>query len=144
LQNLFSNFSMLTSLYILFFSIVLIALFFNWRQCVKTALFILIIEGALRKWVWPEYGYYIFFLKDFVLLVAYLKFYSSPLFLSKNIRRKEPWILLFVIFSSAMCLIQAFNPNLGSPILGLFGVKNYLLYIPLEESHFWTQFFKIS
>ena len=89
---------MLIAPFIFFVSIALIALLFNWRQCVKTALFILIIEGALRKWVWPEYGYYIFFLKDFVLLVAYIKFYSSPSLLSKNIGRNEPLILFFVIF----------------------------------------------
>jgi len=112
-------------------TLIVLVFFINWRQCVKTALFILIIEGALRKWVWPEYGHYIFFLKDFVILAAYIKFYSSPSLLSKNIGRKEPLILLFVMFSAVICLIQAFNPNLGSPILGLFGAKNYLLYIPL-------------
>ncbi|MFM6609252.1 MAG: hypothetical protein ACKPJQ_07400, partial [Dolichospermum sp.] len=64
--------------------LVLIALTFivylsslNWRKSLKFALVIVVLEGALRKWVLPQASDMIYFLKDIILLGAYLKFYSS-------------------------------------------------------------------
>ncbi|PSO73397.1 MAG: hypothetical protein BRC37_09705, partial [Cyanobacteria bacterium QH_3_48_40] len=47
----------------------------NWRRSVKAALVIVIIEGALRKWAFPQLSELIFFLKDFVLIGAYLSYF---------------------------------------------------------------------
>lgn len=49
--------------------------FSNWRRAVNIAFFLIVIEGALRKWVLPQASELIYFLKDFVLLGAYVKYY---------------------------------------------------------------------
>ncbi|WP_224409744.1 hypothetical protein [Oscillatoria salina] len=102
----------------------------NWQRAVKAALVIVVIEGALRKWAFPQASQLIYFLKDFVLIGAYLSYFSLP----KSRRRvvKDSGIIKVLLFLVIVwCLFQAFNPRLGSPIIGLIGLKNYLLYIPL-------------
>ena len=101
----------------------------NWRRSIKAVLFILVIEGALRKWVLPQASDMIYFLKDFVLLGAYLKYYIFSNERKFSIKNNMLTILIFLI--TGWCLLQAFNPSLGSPIIGIFGLKSYLWYIPL-------------
>lgn len=102
--------------------------FLNWRSVVKLALVIVIIEGALRKWVFPQASDFIYFLKDFVLLGAYIKYYLSS-------EPKYPFRLDGLTWPMGMafiwCLFQVFNPNLGSPIAGFLGLKYYFFYVPL-------------
>ena len=102
----------------------------NWRTSVKSALVLIILEGALRKWVFPQGSFLIYFLKDFVLLGAYLGYFFVA---REQIRLvvKDNTIAVLAAMASFWCVFQAFNPSLGSPIIGFFGVKNYLIYIPL-------------
>lgn len=102
----------------------------NWRTSVKLALVILIFEGALRKWALPQGSVLIYFLKDFVLLGSYLGYFV--LFRKKaNLSNKNYTITVLTAMAAVWCIFQAFNPSLGSPIIGMFGLKNYLIYIPL-------------
>ncbi|MBD6617932.1 hypothetical protein FNW02_19410 [Komarekiella sp. 'clone 1'] len=100
----------------------------NWRLTVKVTLIIVIFEGVLRKWVLPQATEQIYFLKDLLLLVAYLSYYFSP-------EPKYPFkwsifnIVLIMVLSWSV--FQAFNPSLGSPIIGIFGLKAYFFYVPL-------------
>ncbi|BAZ24822.1 hypothetical protein NIES4073_57220 [Kalymmatonema gypsitolerans NIES-4073] len=117
--------------------ITLLAIFFivslssiNWRFSVKSVLFIVVIEGALRKWFLPQASDFIYFLKDFVLIGAYINYYLLSNLESKP-AIKNHIINIFVFLISGWCLVQAFNPSLGSPILGIVGLKGYLLNIPL-------------
>lgn len=101
---------------------------FSWQRAIKFALVIVIFEGVLRKWVLPQASEQIYFIKDLLLLVAYLKYY-----LSKEPKYPFRWstfnIILIMAFS--WCVLQVFNPSLGSPIVGLFGLKAYFFYMPL-------------
>ncbi|MDY7015804.1 MAG: hypothetical protein SVX43_19855, partial [Cyanobacteriota bacterium] len=54
---------------------IFLASFSNWKGAVKAVFFILVIEGALRKWILPQASDAIYFLKDFVLLAAYLRYF---------------------------------------------------------------------
>jgi hypothetical protein len=36
-----------------------------------------------------------------------------------------------LLLSFAWALFQAFNPSLGSPVVGLWGIKNYFYYVPI-------------
>ncbi len=100
----------------------------NWQLAVKATLIIVVLEGVLRKWVLPQASDMIYFLKDLVLLGAYLRYYlgSEP---------KYPLRLTFfniaLFMSLGWCVFQVFNPSLGSPIVGFFGLKAYLFYLPL-------------
>ncbi len=102
----------------------------NWRRAVVAVLVIAILEGAIRKWVLPQASQLIYFLKDFVLLGAYLSYFSLP----KDQRRllvKHSTILALLGLSLTWGLFQALNPSLGSPVIGFFGIKSYFFYIPL-------------
>ena len=102
----------------------------NWRRTVKAVFFLLVIEGALRKWIVPQASEMIYFLKEIVLLGAYFNFYGF----SATDRRLIPKgkIINFLIFIAiGWCVFQVFNPSLGSPFVGIFGLRAYLLYIPL-------------
>ncbi|MBE9224272.1 hypothetical protein IQ264_02140 [Phormidium sp. LEGE 05292] len=104
--------------------------FFNWRTAVKSVFFILVIEGALRKWLLPQASEMIYFLKDLVLLGAYIKYF---LFLrnEKKIPITNNFINIIIFIVAGWCLVQALNPSLGSPLVGLLGLKAYLFYVPL-------------
>lgn len=100
----------------------------NWRKSVKLALIIVVLEGALRKWVLPQASDLIYFLKDIILLGAYLRFYLSS---EPKYHGKAGFFTNTLFLCTAWCAFQIFNPSLGSPIVGLFGLKAYLFYIPL-------------
>ena len=102
----------------------------DWKRAVKVALVIVVFEGALRKWFLPQASELIYFLKDFVLLGAYIKYYGCLTLEGKFVIKKN-FINLVVFLAAGWCIFQAFNPSLGSPIIGLFGVKAYLFYTPL-------------
>ncbi|MFZ4767012.1 MAG: hypothetical protein ACOYMN_18830, partial [Roseimicrobium sp.] len=110
--------------------IVIVALSYaQWRLAVKAAFIILLFEGAIRKWVFPQGQELVYFLKDGVLLGAYIRFYLSPDALVKSWKIRAP--MAGIALLSAIPAFSALNPNIGSPILALYGVKIYLYYIPL-------------
>lgn len=116
-------------------SIVILGIFcflssINWRYTVKTVLFILVIEGVLRKWVLPQASELIYFLKDFFILGAYVNYYGFSK-LGQKYFFKNHIINILTFFVAEWCLFQVFNPALGSPLIGFFGLRGYLLYIPL-------------
>lgn len=103
--------------------------FYHWRAAVKTALVVALIEGALRKWVFPQGQELIYFLKDVFLFGAYLKFFLAP---DLDVRAYRLRIPSFAI--GMLCLLvalTALNPNIQSVILSLFGLKVYFYYLPL-------------
>lgn len=101
----------------------------NWRRSVQAVLVLVVLEGALRKWVLPQASDLLYFLKDFVLLGAYIRYYGFSRFERKTIKNNFLFSLIFV--TSGWCFFQALNPSLGSPLVGIFGLKIYLFYIPL-------------
>jgi hypothetical protein len=100
----------------------------DWRKTVKLALVTVVLEGMLRKWILPQASDLIYFLKDIILLIAYVKYYSIP---NPQYHSRKSFINLMIFISFAWGLFQVFNPNLGSPIVGWFGLKAYFFYIPL-------------
>ena len=101
----------------------------NWKLSVKTVLVLVVIEGALRKWAFPQASQLIYFLKDFVLIGAYLAYFTGSV--RQNIQLPDKTIKGLVYLICFWCAFEILNPGLGSPIIGIFGVRNYLLYIPL-------------
>lgn len=102
----------------------------KWRRSIKIIFLLLVFEGALRKWVLPQASEMIYFLKDIVLLGAYFNFYCFPTH-RERLSLKINIINFLVFCAIGWCLFQVFNPSLGSPLLGIFGVRGYILYIPL-------------
>ncbi len=102
----------------------------KWRRAVKAVFLLLVIEGALRKWVLPQASEMMYFLKDLVLLGAYFNFYLFSA-ADKRLLLKFSVINILIYIAMGWCVFQAFNPSLGSPLVGIFGLRGYLLYIPL-------------
>jgi len=102
----------------------------NWRRSIKAVFFLLVFEGALRKWVLPQASDMMYFLKDLVLIGAYLRYYAFS-DSERKVPIKSDWMKMLIFMIAGWCFFQAFNPSLGSPIVGFFGLRGYLFYIPL-------------
>jgi hypothetical protein len=99
----------------------------KWKLAIKSVLVIAVLEGALRRWAFPEARDLIYFFKDFILIGSYIGFASRP----RPFVDRYPFIKELTLVVAIVCCLQAFNPSLGSPIVGLIGIRSYLLYIPL-------------
>jgi len=102
-----------------------------WRRAVQLAMVLLVVEGALRKWVLPGAQDLIYFAKDGLLLAAYAGFLSSD-----GARRargvvRDPLLIGLIVFSTLIGAIEIFNPSLPSVLVGLLGFKAYFFYVPL-------------
>lgn len=103
--------------------------FSNWRLAVKSALVILLFEGALRKWFFASAQELVYFLKDGVLLGAYIRFFLFP---DPDIRAYKTAAPTITIISLALLVsASAVNPNINSVLVALYGVKIYFFYLPL-------------
>ena len=101
----------------------------NWRRSVKIALILVVIEGAIRKWVLPQASDLVYFLKDIVLLGAYANYFIFDQTRRPAIDSSMIKALLWV--ATLLISIQVFNARLDSVAVGLFGFKAYLWYVPL-------------
>ena len=102
----------------------------KWRHSVKAVFLLLVLEGALRKWVLPQASEMIYFLKDVILMGAYFNFYGLSSFKEK-LPKQGKIVNLLIFISISWCIFQVFNPSLGSPLVGIFGLRGYLIYLPL-------------
>lgn len=105
---------------------VFLLLFLTWRRLIISVLVLVVLEGIARKWILPQAANLIYFVKDFVLIIAYYKYF---VYYGKKIKSHN--INFLILLLAIWALAQAFNPELGSPIVGFFGLRAYLLYIPL-------------
>lgn len=103
--------------------------FYHWRSAVKMALIVALMEGALRKWALPQGQELVYFLKDVFLFGAYIKFFLAPDLDVRSHRLRIPTSL--ILFLAAIVAAFALNPNIGSPIISVFGLKAYFYYLPL-------------
>lgn len=101
-----------------------------WHRLIWTIMFLVVCEGALRKWAFPGLQQQIYLLKDALLILAYLGFlHSRPPAgaLLRAIMGLKSLLMLSLVYFG----LQVFNPNSPSILLSLLGLKNYLLYVPL-------------
>ncbi len=102
----------------------------TWQFYVKLTLFVAIIDGALRKWIMPSQANAIYFLKDGLLLVAYILFLlqsGRQRIMPVELRFLRPLLTLTILFLS----MQVFNPALGSIAAGIIGFRHYMINLPL-------------
>jgi hypothetical protein len=100
----------------------------RWRHAMQAALVVLVLEGALRKWVFPEAQDLIYFGKDLILLGAYAGFLADR----RRGRVAVPSVLVgMLVLSGAVGALQVFNPRLPNPLVGLLGLKAYFFYVPV-------------
>lgn len=89
--------------------------------------FALLVEGIARKWVFPGYHQYFYFLRDPLVLALYL------LAGRWGVLRWTRWLILWFaaayLLSLTSLLVYALKG--GSPFVWALGVRNYFMYIPL-------------
>lgn len=105
--------------------------FRNWRQAVQLALVVLVLEGAIRKWVLLSAQDLVYFAKDALLVAAYAGFWAERQRRTGTWMPKQP--ALFALLTAAVLygLLQVLNPQLPNLLVGLLGFKAYFLYVPL-------------
>lgn len=102
----------------------------RWRLGVQAALVLVVLEGAIRKWLVPGSQDLVYFAKDALLIGCYLGFLTSPA------RQRlgtlvPPAIIASLVGGAALGALQIFNPNLPNLLVGILGFKAYFLYAPL-------------
>jgi hypothetical protein len=91
---------------------------------------LLVFEGSIRKYVVPQYGTYVFFIRDPFLMLLYLMALQAKVF------RKPTTVLVvgmaFAALSIPLWFVQYMQyPVDKGPLLAVYGWRNYFAYIPL-------------
>jgi hypothetical protein len=88
---------------------------------------LIIVQGALRKWVLPGYSTPLYIAKDLVLLGGFGLFLGRCGFRLPTAAKKTALPLIWGGLALIVC-VQAFNLRIPSAAVGILGVRNYLLY----------------
>jgi hypothetical protein len=104
--------------------------FRRWRLAVQFAMVLLILEGAIRKWVFPGSQDLVYFAKDVVFLGTYLGFLRDRSRLRLWVPHL-PTLYIALALGVIVGLLQIFNPSLPNLLVGVFGFKAYFFYVPL-------------
>ena len=97
-----------------------------YRRLLGLLLFLLIYDGAIRKWLLPGAEQLVFIAKD-ALLVSAL-FLWLVLRGGKPLARLHPWVRLLFALYAYWVLLRVFSTSLPNLAVGLWGVKSHLLY----------------
>jgi hypothetical protein len=101
-----------------------------WQKLIWIVMFLVVYEGALRKWVFPGYQAGIFFVKDLILVLAYVIFLGSRNPPGAHLKVMAP-LKVLLLLSVVYFLFELVNPNSPSVLVSISGLKSYLLYIPI-------------
>lgn len=104
--------------------------FRRWRDAIKAVMVLLVVEGAIRKWLFPGAQDLVYFGKDVLLLAAYGGFLRDRERLPRIPSPPAP-LLATLALGAAFGALQIFNPRLPNLLVGLLGFKAYFLYVPL-------------
>jgi len=92
---------------------------------------LLIFEGSVRKWLLPQWSFYVFFIRDPFLLYAYF------LATWHGLWPRRSGFMTVCVLAGALGLVLA-SVQLGAAefdwtrlLLALYGWRNYFLYMPL-------------
>jgi hypothetical protein len=88
----------------------------------------LIFEGAFRKWVFPEYNEIIFFLRDPIVLTVYIIAFRNNIF--KRDRLLNIGIVISMLFI-ALIFLQLLITKINVLTL-IYGWRMYFYYLPLS------------
>lgn len=89
---------------------------------------LLIFEGALRKWAFPQHSNILFFIKDlFVLAVYWFSFTNGKW--PKRIPIFSYGMFLSILFAVLTLIQMSFS--FLNPLILVYGLRNYFLYLPL-------------
>jgi len=93
------------------------------RKLILLFFVVVIVEGAVRKWLLPQYGTEVFLVKDFVLLMALIAYVMGH---HRPPRMRDLWIWAFW-----MAVVLALGLTSGPSIQTLVGLRYYLAPLPI-------------
>jgi len=102
-----------------------------WKWLVGLFFLLVLVDGALRKWVLPGQSAALFVLKDVVLWGGFAAYalYRDPFELPRPVQQTAvPMLLGAYIF---VVLLQAFNPRQPNLVVSMLGLKAHLAFVPL-------------
>jgi hypothetical protein len=102
----------------------------RWREGLVVALVMVVLEGAIRKWLVPGAQDLIYFAKDVLLLGVYAGYLTER----QRTGQAQPMpsaLVPLILFGLLLGALQIFNPSLPNPLVGVLGFKAYFFYIPL-------------
>jgi hypothetical protein len=102
----------------------------HWRAALQAVMVLLVVEGAIRKWLFPGAQDLVYLAKDVLLVGIYVGYLRSPARLRYR-PPKIPALYTALTLGAIFCLFQIFNPQLPNLLVGAFGFKAYFLYVPL-------------
>jgi len=102
----------------------------RWRSAVQVVMVLLVVEGAIRKWLFPGAQDLIYLAKDVLLIGVYLGFLRQRAQLRYRVQ-PLPVLYSALALGALVGLLQIFNPRLPNLLVGVFGFKAYFLYVPL-------------
>jgi hypothetical protein len=102
-----------------------------WKWLTGLFFLLVIVSGALRKWVLPSQSAALFVLKDLVLWGSFLLYAlrRPPTELPRPLR--STWVPLLLGAYVYLALVQAFNPRMPNLIVSVVGIKAHLAFVPL-------------
>jgi O-Antigen ligase len=103
----------------------------NWEFGLQALLVVLIIEGAVRKWFLPSASELVYFYKDLLMVVIVIGYLAKKSKSSFLIKYELKLFSLALVSFALYAMASISNPRLPHPLVGLLGVKAYLLYVPL-------------
>jgi hypothetical protein len=89
----------------------------------------LMFEGAVRKWVAPQYSAYLYFVRDPVLICLYVVAMRHGLFM-----QPRPFMTIGLVIAAIATVLSAVHLAAGGQytlVLAVYGFRNYFLYLPL-------------
>ena len=104
--------------------------FRRWRTAVQAVMVLLVLEGAIRKWLVPGAQDLIYFAKDVLLVGVYAGFLRDR----GQLRVRQPAAPVLygaLLFGALWGVLEIFNPALPNLLVGIFGFKAYFFYVPL-------------
>lgn len=91
---------------------------------------LIVAQGALRKWFLPQLATPLYVAKDVALLGVLVVFGSGHRVQFTAPARRTLLPILWGGFA-AVVVLQAFNLNIQSPVVGILGIRSYILYTAL-------------
>src|ERR1700730_9866106 len=102
----------------------------NWRLALQVVMVQLVVEGAIRKWLFPGAQDLVYLGKDVLLVGVYLGFLRDR---PRMRYRPPPLPVLYsaLVGAAVIRLLESFSPQLPTFLGGALGFKAYFLYVPM-------------
>ena len=97
---------------------------------VGSVYWLLIFEGVLRKWLFPQWSRQLFFIRDPIVILVYVLVFAARTRLPRSNLFRIEWAL--AVAGAGLCVINLVAGSKLPAYFLLYGWRNYFLYMPLS------------